>query len=691
MEKSIYNFFYPSSICIAGASSKEFSLGYEVLKNIKLFNYSGKVLPVNPKADVILGFKCYHSIESIDIEIDLAIILVPKKFTIETIEQLLSKGVKSLLLITAGFKETGEKGAKLENEILYLIKDANARMVGPNCMGIINSLSSFSLNSTFISEMPVSGKIAFMSQSGALGATILNSLRKTNLKFAHFISVGNKADLNENDFLRFWEKDKNINVLTYYLESFDNGLEFIKPFLLSEIQKPVVVLKAGKTKSGIKAASSHTGALSSEDRVVESLLRQSGVIRVETVNELFNTANGFETFPMPKGNKIAIVTNAGGPAILATDKLDTEGLVLSELCEETKLKLKTIVHPEGSVNNPIDLLPSGNDATFAESIRILVEDENVDAVISIFVEPGFISPIDVANAVDSIQSEKPILQVVMPKPEFWSQLRELTEITKTVFRNPEEPAEVIANMLFHSSLKTKRERSKEEITKLFSLSTKNPFSFNAGFITQSEIREICNHYKFPMVKEISVNVDDIAKTEIDFYPIVVKGISTKAIHKSEFDAVKLNIKNKNELLKAVEEIKLNFEKVGIEIEELLIQEFISTKHEILLGGYRDSSFGPVIMFGSGGKYVEVFNDTAIRSAFISRSEISEMILSTAMGKILAGVRNEAPINMENTINLVQNSALMLIENERISEFDFNPIIVDMYNELHAVDVRIKFE
>lgn len=690
MDKSIHNFFYPNSICIAGASSKELSIGYEVLRSMKLFNYNGKVFPVNPKSDSILGFKCYKSIVDIEEQIDLAIVLVPKKFTIETIDELLAKNVKSIILITAGFRETGEVGENLENEILTKIKTANARMIGPNCMGVINTISDVSLNATFIAEMPAHGKIAYQSQSGALGAMILNSLRETDLKFAHFISVGNKADMNENDFLQFWQEDDNIDVLTYYLESFDNGFEFIKPFLLNKASKPVVILKAGNTKSGMQAASSHTGALSSVDRVVDSLLKQAGVIRAENVNELFNTAKGFEAFPIPKGNRVVVVTNAGGPSILATDKLEKEGLVLAKLTSETKMKLREIVHPEGTVNNPIDLLPHGNEISFPAVIKVVLEDENVDAVISLFVEPGVVKPMPVALAVNDIKSEKPILQVIMPKPEFWEDYRKIPEPRKPIFRNPEDPAEVIANMLFHKTVYEKRFEVVEKITELFNSTNKNIFSFKSGFIKQNDISKICKYYNLPKVSQILVSAKFIKSLDVDFYPVVIKGLSKDVIHKSEINAVKLNIKNKNELVEAANEIKNNFRNNGFEVEEFLIQQFITTKHEILLGGYRDKSFGPIIMFGSGGKYVEVFNDTAIRSAFISREEIEEMILSTSMGKILAGVRGEESINLDEIINLIQSVAKMLIENEGILEFDFNPIIIDDKNELHAVDIRIKF-
>jgi acetyltransferase len=690
MDKSIHNFFYPNSICIAGASTKKLSIGYEVLNSIKTFNYTGKVYPVNPNTDNILGYKCYHSISEISSEIDLAIVLVPKRFTIDTIDELLANGVESIILITAGFKETGEVGEKLENEILQKISNANARMIGPNCMGVINTIDSISLNATFIAEMPAKGRIAYQSQSGALGAMILNSLRETDLSFAHFISVGNKADMNENDFLHYWQGDDNVDVLTYYLESFDNGFEFIKPFLLNKASKPVIVLKAGKTKSGMRAASSHTGALSSEDRVVNSLLKQVGVIRVATVNELFNTAKGFESYPIPKGNRVAVVTNAGGPSILATDQLEKKGLVLSELSEETKSKLRKIVHPEGSVNNPIDLLPHGNEISFTAVIEIVLADENVDSVISLFVEPGVVKPLPVAKSINKIKSEKPILQVIMPKPEFWEEYKKLSAPRKPIYRNPEEPASVISNMLFHSSMDRTRRNVRKEIAQLFDFQNSNLFQYASGFIRQNEIREICKHYNIPIVKEKIVSLDKLQSVEINFYPIVVKGISKEVVHKSEYNAVKLNIQNRDELLIAANQIENSFSKKGYMVESFLIQEFITTKHELLLGGYRDASFGPIIMFGSGGKYVEVLNDTVVRSAYISKEEIREMILSTAIGKILAGVRGEASIDITVLIDIIQNVSKMIIENEGITEFDFNPIIVDNNNNLHTVDIRIKF-
>ncbi len=456
MDSKLQNFFYPSAVCIAGASTKEKSIGYELLKSIKKYGYKGKIYPVNPKADEILGFKNYKSIDLIPAQIDLAIVVVPKTFAEETIDQLLQKGVKSIILVTAGFRETGQAGADAEKRIITKVKNASARLVGPNCMGVITTFENIKLNATFVAEEPQIGRTAFLSQSGAIGAAILNSLRETDIRFGHFISVGNKADISENDLLQFWQEDENISTITFYLESFVDGEFFIKPFINNKINKPVIILKAGRTKEGIKAASSHTGAIGSSDRVVDSVLDQFGIIRVETLTELFNTSKGFENFNLPKGNRIAVITNAGGPAILTVDSIGKENLILAELTDETKNKLREIVHPEGSVQNPVDLLPGGTAEQFKQVNEIVAADKNVDAVISVFVEPVMVPSFNVIENINSIKSEKPIFQVVMPLPEFWENYRLNSKYKKPLFKNPEEPAKVISHILFHSGKSVNR-------------------------------------------------------------------------------------------------------------------------------------------------------------------------------------------------------------------------------------------
>lgn len=682
MESIINKFFYPQSLCIVGASGKKGNLGYELTSCVNNYGYTGKFFLVNPKAEEILGIKCYPSVPDIKHKIDLAIVMVPKQFVEETIQQLLDKKVTSIILITAGFKETGKEGADRELQIAELVKSNGGRLVGPNCMGIINTFNSIKLNATFVAERPETGTMAFLSQSGAIGAAVLNSLRETDIRFGHFISVGNKADMSENDFLDYWQDDKNINVITLYLESFTDGKKFIQKFIENKITKPVIILKGGRTSGGMKAASSHTGALGSSDKVVDSVLRQFNLIRTNDLNQLFNTAKGFENFPLPEGKRIAVITNAGGPAILAVDSIEKNGLKLAELSEDTKLKLRKIVHPEGSVNNPVDLLPGGTAEGYHDSIKLLLIDENVDAVISIFVEPIMVKALPVIELINSIKFSKPLLQAVMPLPEFWEEYRKNSKYKIPLFRNPEDPALVLSNML---SYKSKLNGEKRLIP-----DAKNKFNFTnePGFISGNKISEIAKLYDLPVVRDSFIKNEELKNAAITF-PVVLKASGKGIIHKTELNAVRLNLKSKEELLEAADKMVNDFKNKNLSIESFLIQPFIKRKHEILIGGFRDNDFGPMVMFGSGGKYVEVFEDTAMRSAYLTEKDIDAMISETKMGKILKGVRGEVPADFEKIKNVIKSVAQMMLDNEKITECDLNPLIVDENNNLFAVDIRIK--
>lgn len=683
--KSVFNqFFYPESICIVGASSKPKSLGYELTKSVKQYGYKGKLLLVNPKADEILGYKCYSSIESVDTPIELAIVMVPKQFAEETITTLIKKNVRAIILITAGFKETGDAGAEAEKRIIQLIKNSDARMVGPNCMGIINTIQSIKMNATFVAEEPREGRMAFCSQSGAIGAAVLNSLRETDIKFGQFISVGNKADVNENDLLEYWQSCDDVGVITYYLESFVDGENFIKQFISGKITKPVIVLKGGRTSSGMKAASSHTGALGSSDKVVDAVLNQFGIIRADDLNDMFNTAKGFEEFPVPKGNRVAVVTNAGGPAILTVDTLEKNKLALAELTDETKTKLREIVHPEGSVNNPVDLLPGGIAEQFKAVNEILVQDKNVDAVISVFVEPIMVKALPVIEGINDIKSHKPIFQVVMPLPEFWDEYRKESKTRRSLFRNPEDPAVVIGNLIRYDNHDRQSSRlNKKPVQSKIALS-----EYEGKFIPQEKVDDLCNQYNLPLIKNLIVNIDELKKSEFDF-PLVLKAVGEKIIHKSDLQGVVLNINTKEQLIKTAEEMIVKFKSKNIQLDSFLVQPFITTKFELLVGAFRDHSFGPMIMFGSGGKYVEYLGDTIMRSCYLSDNDLDEMINSTKIGKIIQGVRGENPVDMDKLTSAIKSLAQMMLDYPEITECDLNPLLVSDDNRMFAVDVRIK--
>ena len=683
MESVFNEYFYPKSICVVGASSKPKSLGYELTKSIKQYGYTGKLFLINPKSDEVLGYKCYPTIESVPEKIDLAIIMVPKQFVEESIKQLTEKGTRALILITAGFKETGKEGEQEEKRILELVRNSNARLVGPNCMGIINTLPEIKMNATFVAEEPRNGKMAFCSQSGAIGAAVLNSLRETDIRFSQFISVGNKADVTENDLLEFWEKDKNVSVITYYLESFEDGENFIKYFIDDKISKPVIILKGGRTSSGIKAASSHTGALGSSDKVVDAVMKQFGIIRADDLNDLFNTAKGFEDFPSPKSNRVAVVTNAGGPAILTVDTLERNNLTLADLTVETKTKLREIVHPQGSVNNPVDLLPGGTAEQFKQVNEILIDDKNVDAVISVFVEPIMVPAMPVIEGINEIISDKPIFQVVMPLPEFWDKYRKESKTKRSLFRRPEDPAVVIGNMLKFKNKPGNKDRLSPKLEKISDIQLQKDH-----FLSQDEVIKIADHYRLPNVKTLLFKNDELKNADLK-YPVVLKAVGEKIIHKTELRGVVLNIKDKVELIKTADKMINNFKSKNLVIEYFLIQPYIHTKFELLVGGFRDPSFGPMVMFGSGGKYVEYIEDTVIRSAYLTDFDIEEMINNTKIGKIIQGVRGEAPADLNKIKSTIKSVAQMMLNHKKITECDLNPLVVTEDNNIFAVDVRIK--
>jgi acetyltransferase len=683
MQNIFDQYFNPKSICIIGASSKPGSLGYELTKSVKQYGYTGKLFLINPKSEDILGFKCYSSLKEIKEQIDVAIVMVPKKFAEATIADVLDKGTKAVILITAGFKETGKEGEEAEKKILRMVKNAGARLVGPNCMGIINTSSKIKMNATFVAEEPENGKMAFCSQSGAIGAAVLNSLRETDIRFSQFISVGNKADVSENDILEYWLKEESTDVITYYLESFVDGKKFIKYFIDNNITKPVVIVKGGRTSSGIKAASSHTGALGSSDKVVDAIMQQFGIIRAEDLNDLFNIGKGFENFPLPYGNRIGVITNAGGPAILTVDTLEKNGLTLAELDDQTKARLSDVVHLEGSVNNPVDLLPIGTAEQFQKANEIVLADENVDAIISVFVEPIMVNAFPVIEGINSINSAKLLLQVVLPLPEFWDEYRQGSKTRKPLFRNPEDPAVVIAAMLNYKNKPQNNVRLKEGAGKQFNITLAD-----GDFLSQQDVQVLANAYSLPIIKDTFIKVKDIKTVEVD-YPVVLKAAGKEIVHKSDLNGVVLNVQNKAELIQYANDMQNSFNERELKIDKFLIQPFVKQKFELLVGGFRDPSFGPMVMFGSGGKYVEYLSDTIIRSAYLTDADIDVMIQSTTIGKIIQGVRGEKSIDVDKVRLVIKSVAQMMIDNEFIMECDLNPLLVGEDNQVYAVDVRIK--
>ncbi|MBZ5516492.1 MAG: CoA-binding protein, partial [Acidobacteriia bacterium] len=421
--------FRPQAIAVVGASRKVGSIGREIMHNLIEYNFHGKVFPVNPKADYIHSIKAFPTVSAIPDPVDLAIIVVPRDGVLAVVDDCAQKGVKGLLVITAGFAETGEEGARFEEELQQRVKRYGMRMVGPNCMGVINTHPDVRMDATFAPALPLPGRIGFMSQSGALGVAILNIARQVDIGFSFFVSMGNKTDVSGNDLLTYWENDPETDLILMYLESFGNMRRFIQIARRIAKQKPIVAVKSGRTPAGARAASSHTGALVAGqglDVAADALLEQCGVIRVDTVEELFDLAMGFSKNPVPRGNRLGILTNAGGPAIMATDTAISLGLAVGKLSERTTAELRRLLPPEASLGNPVDMTPKSDRSKYEACARVMLEDEGIDSLLVVFVPPMMINAMDIIMGLEDLRRQfpKPVLGVMMAPEAFFQELNQ---------------------------------------------------------------------------------------------------------------------------------------------------------------------------------------------------------------------------------------------------------------------------
>ncbi len=701
-EAALTKFFYPESVLLVGASSKPKSIGYEILKSIINFGFKGKIFVVNPKTDEILGIKCNKTIEEIEEKISLAIILVPKNLVFDSLKSCIQKQIKNIVIITAGFREVGGEGAELEKQITDFAKEHRVRLIGPNCMGLINTDEDVRLNATFAAEVPHYSPISFLSQSGALAAAVLNTISSTGYTFGQFVSIGNKADVNENDLLEFWWIDEKTKVITMYLESFEDGRKFFDLAKRITKEKPVIVLKAARTKSGSSAAASHTGALATQDDIVDAALRQSGCIRVNTIEEMFETANSILRLKEFSGKRVAVLTNAGGPAILCVDEIEKNGLEISDLEDETKSRLKEILHPEASIKNPVDMLPGADATTYRKAAKILSDDGNVDAIIAIFVEPVMIDSFEVIHQLAEEQqtNPKPILIVTFPLPQFWEKWKSDGIKNSVILKSVELAPLIIKNLYQYHHNKSFNMESKEllndkirqDLKKVFQSAKNN--SSGSTFLTSKESYKILRSMKLPVTKSkfFKTKNELIEIADKINYPCVLKISSRKFTHKSEVGGVILNISNKKSLLKSFADLYSKLKKSNLisSIDEFEIQEFFKGDYELIVGGYRDRSFGPVVLFGAGGKLVEVIKDKNLRLAPLTMIDAIEMIKSSKIFSLIEGYRDFSAIDINLLAEFLVKVSQLIFNNQEIKEIDLNPVMIKG-KKIKIVDYRINIE
>ncbi len=698
MPTSLDPLFRPGSVAVVGASRRPGTIGYQILENLLRHGYRGVVYPVNPTARAVHSIPAYPSVTDIPDDIDLAVVVVPKDVVLRVVDECGAKGVKALVVITAGFKEVGGPGIERERELLSRVRAHGMRLVGPNCMGILNTEEALSMNATFAPTMPPAGPMSFMSQSGALGVTILDYAAEYGIGIHHFVSVGNKPDVSGNDLLEYWEDDPGTRVILMYLENFGNPRRFTRVARRVTRKKPIVVVKSGRTRAGARAASSHTGALAGADDATDALLAQCGVLRADSVEELFDIAMAFEDQPVPRGNRVAIVTNAGGPGIIIADACESAGLDIVELTADTQARLRDVLPEEASVRNPVDMIASATGESYRNALDLVLADARVDAAVAAFVPPLGIRQIDVAACIVEARQrhpDKPVLAVLMGReglPEGKAQLHE-AGIPAYIF--PESAARALAAMHRYRrwldrpvSEPTSFEVDRERVAALVEAARSEG---RAGLL-EHEALEVLQAYGIPTVEHRVVADADAAvdAAEDMGYPVVVKVLSPDVIHKTDIGAVRVDLRSAVDVRNAVAQIGTSVREAhpDADMRGWLVERFLAGGRETIVGVSADAGFGPVLMFGLGGIYVEALGDVSFRIQPVSEQDARDMIHGLRGHRLLSGVRGEAAADEEALVEVIQRVSQLVGEHLGIAELDINPLLA-FPEGVRAVDARVR--
>ncbi len=690
-------FFNPKSIAVIGASREPRKVGHRVFRNLVESKFQGSLYPINPKADMLLGFKCYKSVKDVPGDVDLAVIVVPANIVPVVIEECGEKGVKGIVIISAGFSETGREGARLEREIVDICRRYDMRMQGPNCLGIISVQNH--VNASFAPAIPQPGNIAFVSQSGALGSTILNWAIRNEIGFTKFISLGNEADLNATDFLEALLEDEETRVIGLYIEGVKEGERFIKVAKKVTGKKPIIALKAGTTDAGIRAVSSHTGSLAGSDTAFSAAFRKAGIIRVNTLEELFNLVLVFGSQPIPKGKGVLIVTNGGGPGILAADACEKMGLDLPLLEYEVREELRRLMPPHASLNNPLDVLGDADENRYRLALEAGLKSGRVDGII-VILTPQAVTPCDeIAKTVAEIRkiSNKPIIASFMGLGGGSVALRTLKKNNVPNYEFPEAAAFAFKSLcdyklILSSPLEEVIPRIKIDEKKIREI-IDNARSKNRLSLTIDEAIEVAKAAGIPTPKAaIARSRREVGKLADGIgYPVVMKIVSPDILHKTDIGGVILNVKNRSEAEKNYEILvrRARLTMPDAKITGVLIQRMVPVGKEVIVGAIRDRQFGPLIMFGLGGIYVNFLRDVSYRLCPLTKAEAAEMIEETRAYILLRGVRGELPSDIDSIIDVMLKISQVMISFKEISEMEINPLFVYESGEGSlGVDIRI---
>ena len=676
-------FFSPNAVAVIGASRDPHKLGYGVIRNLIEYKFRGEIYPVNRHASEIKGLTCYAAIKDLPDGVDLAVIVVPAGIVPDMLRQCGKKGISNAIVVSGGFSETGDDGAELEKELVKAARDNGIRIIGPNCIGTIDTHTP--VNTTFVVGMPEQGEIGFISQSGAMVAAVIDWARGAGVGFSRIVSLGNQADVTETEMMRSVGSDSHTKVITAYAEGISNGKEFLEKAEELSLKKPFVILKGGRSEKGAVAVTSHTGALAGSEEAYSAAFRKAGVLEARTMEEMFDWARALAWQPLPEGKRVAVLTNAGGPAILAVDAIEKEGLEIASLTDQTRAYLKSRLPKAASANNPVDVLAGSGPATYTLALEALLSDETVDAVLVIQAPQDWFLPVSLAEVVGEIAGlhNKPVIASIMGSASVNEALNILHKRRVPNVAFPERTASILKAMLQRKEWLEMVKYRKEQNIEI------RKQDVGAQIVNQKwdEVVQKCG-IRLPAQKLALTKKEAIHASNEIGYPIVMKIISKEFSHKTDIGGVKTDLRNDADVQKAWSDIKDSVNEHSAELKGVLIQKMLESGQEVIIGIKRDPQFGPMILFGTGGTDVELYKDTKTAIAPLCEIEAQNLINATIAGQKLKGWRGLLKADIEAVTRTLINMSYLAVQYPDIRELEINPLYVMNDGEgVYAVDVR----
>jgi acetyltransferase len=686
--------FNPKSVAIIGASTKELSIGNVITKNLLHYKYKGSIYPINPKADEVRGIKAYKTIFDVPGDVDLAHISIPSKFIPQAVEECGKKGVKFIIINSAGFKEVGPEGEALENEVVSIAKKYGVRIFGPNCQGIINSDPDIRAYCDFTFTFPDPGHISVVAQSGGVGAVIMQRFFDLGVGMRYYASNGNACDISIEEIIRYWGDDEKTRVIVLYVEGFSDPKGFMEMAYEVAAKKPILAMRGGRTEEGAKAATSHTGGLAGIGLSTELIFNKTGILTFRDEEEMCQAAVAFASQPIPGGNRVGLITDTGGPAIIATDELVDLGLEIPPLSEKAKNFLKDNLYPAASVNNPIDVLATAAAPHYRAAMDVLMDEEQIDSVYINFVTPPFVDTESVAREMADVSKHKrkPIICNYMTDKSQWI-------VTTSILRDggipcydfPEMAAKALAALTRFGKIRSREigevkkfdDINKNKAETIFMEAKKS----KRQSLSAQEVYEVLTAYNIPVAEWNVVNsIEEAEKAAEELgYPVVIKADSISVIHKSDVGGVAINLEDSNAVKIAVEEMKMKFGTTDL---NFLVQKYLPGGRELIVGAKAEPGLGHLIMFGMGGIFVEVLKDVVFKIAPVTNVEAAEMLSSIKAAPLIDGIRGEKSVNKDGVIDIIQRTSQLVTDLPIIQEMDLNPIIA-YEDQVCVVDVRIK--